>query len=225
MPTLHVTGTQPHDIKVLTNSAPLESIDVSGITSMNIQMAYGDETIVNLAAHSMWIGGVSLSADDTLIVDGPGSWYNTSSSINGNAIIAVPVIGSGVINQFIGHDVGKLEFMSSVSSGQTVNDSGYEFYGGEHGRVQVDNPAAYHATTVLGFGDLILEGLHASAYTYHNDMLTLFNGAKVVDSLKIDIQTLEYQKPGPLGVANGMGGVVIYTDGAGANLPKVAFHH
>jgi hypothetical protein len=63
--------------------------------------------------------------------------------------------------------------------------------------VQVDNPAAYHARTGLVSGELILEGLKATSFSFDEHTgpgkLTLFDGNKVVDTLGLSV-------PGPFSV-------------------------
>jgi hypothetical protein len=112
------------------------------------------------------------------------------------------------------HSFGKLEFMHSVSAGQTVTDSGYELYGGEFGVVQVDNPAQYHASNVLGFGEIILEGLRATSYSYKNDILSIFDGRSVIDTLKLAVQTINGSAPVAFGVSQVASSVVVHADGS-----------
>ena len=179
MPTFNVTGNQLNNsaLNINTNGAPAETINVFGTTEMHPTTQYGDHITVNLAAHSKWIGGFGLGpAESTMVVQGTGQFDNLSSNVNGTATIDVNVIGTGTFNLNEAHSIGKLEFMHSVSAGQTVTNSGYELYGGQFGVVQVDNPSLYHASNVLGFGEIILEGLKATSYSYKNQRLDPVQG-------------------------------------------------
>ena len=195
MSTHNVTGNHLNDksLNVATNSGPPETINVFGVTEMHPSLQFGDHLTVNLTAHSEWIGGFSLNPFSTAVVNGPGVFDNTSTSIVGStATIRANVIGAGTFSVSSTHGPAKLEFLHSVSAGQTVLDSGDAFHFGGFGLVQVDDPLAYHAQTDLNFGELVLEGLKATSFSYNknHDLLTLFNGNKVVDTLKVQV-------PGP----------------------------
>jgi hypothetical protein len=216
MPSFNVTGNQLNNsaLNINTNGAPAETINVFGTTEMHPTTQYGDHITVNLAAHSKWIGGFGLGpAESTMVVQGTGQFDNLSSNVNGTATIDVNVIGTGTFNLNEAHSIGKLEFMHSVSAGQTVTDSGYELYGGQFGVVQVDNPSLYHASNVLGFGEIILEGLKATSYSYKNDVLTLFKGRAVIDTLKLAVQAVGSGSPVDFGVSQVGGSVVVHADG------------
>jgi hypothetical protein len=217
MTVFHVTGNQLGNtaLNITANGAPANTIDVSGITEMHPTTAYGDHITVNLAARSEWIGGFSLGpAESSMVVQGSGEFDNQSSNVNGTATIGANVVGAGTFNVYEAHSFGKLEFMHSVSAGQTVTDSGYELYGGEFGVVQVDNPAQYHASNVLGFGEIILEGLRATSYSYKNDILSIFDGRSVIDTLKLAVQTINGSAPVAFGVSQVGSSVVVHADGS-----------
>jgi hypothetical protein len=216
MATFNVTGNQLGNsaLNITTNGAPPETINVFGTTEMHPTTAYGDHITVNLAARSEWVGGFSLGpAESSMVVKGLGKFDNLSSNVNGTAIIGVNVVGTGTFNLYEAHSTGKLEFMHSVSAGQTVTDSGYELYGGEFGVVQVDDPANYHASTVLGFGEIILEGLKGTSYSYKNDVLSLFKGSTVIDTLKLTETTINGSPPVNFGVSQVGASVVVHADG------------
>ena len=44
--------------------------------------------------------------------------------------------------------------------------------------------------TYLGFGEIILEGLKATSYSFKNDLLSIFHGNTVIDTLKLAVQTV-----------------------------------
>ena len=166
MSTHNVTGNHLSDTSLnLPPLSPPETINVRGVTEMNVLMGSGDSLTVNLKAHSEWVGGFTSGILDRVSVNGSGLFANKSSHINGTATIGVNVIGKGTFALDEAHGQGKLEFVHGVGAGQTVSDTGFEHYGPSHdfGVVQVDDPAAYHASTVLGYGEIILEGLKATS--------------------------------------------------------------
>jgi hypothetical protein len=66
---------------------------------------------------------------------------------------------------------------------------------------------------VLGFGEIILEGLKATSYSYKNDVLTLFKGRAVIDTLKLAVQAVGSGSPVDFGVSQVGGSVVVHADG------------
>ncbi len=102
-----------------------------------------------------------------------------------------------------------------MAAGQTVSDTGFEHYGPAHdfGVVQVDDPAAYHASNVLAYGEIVLEGLKATSYSFKNDMLSIFHGKSVIDILKLSVQTVGGNEPVNFGVSQVGGSVVVHADG------------
>jgi hypothetical protein len=222
MPHYRVTGNQLNNsaLNITTNVAPPETIDVFGTTQMDISLAYGDTATVNLADHSQWVGGFHESPGDMVRVVGKGTFANTSSTINGTAIIGSAVVGTGKFNIYEAHSSGKLEFMHSVSAGQSVSVSGYEAYGGQFGVLQVDDPASYHATNILGFGEIILEGMKADSYRFepvpgsmYPSVVKLYSGNNLVFSTHTSVQTVNGSAPVDFGVSQTAAGVVIHADG------------
>jgi hypothetical protein len=194
-----------------------DTINVSGATQMNLSMADNDTDTVNLAAHSEWIGGFTASVNDGMNINGTGSFDNLSSNVIGGTVrIGARVIGTGSFSVQTANS--KLEFASSVSAHQTVFDNGSQIFGspGTPGIVQVDDPAAYHATTDLTFGKLILEGITAGSYSLKNDLLTLFYHRQAVDTV-----SLTGTPAANLAVFQAGSNVVIHTDGhvGGVALP------
>jgi hypothetical protein len=209
--TFHVT--QPTAIEITQNGAPPVTVDVAGVQPLAITGGWGDSADINLAAHSEWVGGIFLEPQLGVTVQGPGVWDNTGSTVHGPAVIKSPVIGTGNFAIVGAHTRdARLEFARSVGAGQSVSVSGYALYGGEHGILQVDNPATFHAAVQLGFGEVILEGLHATRYSLTNDLLSMFNNGRLVDTLRFSLGTQDGMTP--LGVSQVGGSVVIHTDGA-----------
>jgi hypothetical protein len=145
------------------------------------------------------------------------------SSVDGTVTVGVNVVGTGSISVSATHSLGKLEFMHSVSAGQHVTISGDEAYGLQFGTLQIDSPLNYHASTTIGFGEIILEGLKATSYSFKNDILSVFNGNTVIDTLKLALSAPQTTGPLPefgapsapanFGVSRVGGSVVIHADG------------
>jgi hypothetical protein len=216
MSTHNVTGNHLNDTSLnLLPLAPPETINVRGVTEMNVLMGSGDSLTVNLRANSEWVGGFTSGIMDKVAINGPGAFDNTSTHVNGTATIGVNVVGKGTFAINAAHGPGKLEFLHSVSAGQTVSVSGLQNYGPAHdfGVLQVDNPGAYHASNVLGYGEIILEGLKATSYSFKNDLLSIFHGHTIIDTLKLAVQTVGAGSPVNFGVSQVGGSVVVHADG------------
>lgn len=218
MTTFHVTGNQSNNtaLNMTTNNAS-KTIDVTAAslnTVMNLSFRYGDDATINVASHANWTGGFIEGPGDNVRVNGPGNFYNTNSNVNGTAIINTNVSGGGFFNVFEIHSSGKLEFGGAVGAGQTVSVSGYQTYGGEFGVLQIDDPN-YFAQTNLGFGEIILKGVKASGYSYHNDMLNLtpYPNGQVIGSIKLTLGVVDNYGPQNFGVSQVGGNVVIHADG------------
>jgi hypothetical protein len=67
---------------------------------------------------------------------------------------------------------------------------------------------------VLGFGEIILEGLRATSYSYKNDILSIFDGRSVIDTLKLAVQTINGSAPVAFGVSQVGSSVVVHADGS-----------
>jgi hypothetical protein len=188
--TLHLNGGAPVDVSLggVFNAPPV-TVDVRGVQPLTFSdIGYYDGITVNLAAHSEWIGTFgSTEVGANIHVNGPGVWDNNgASSVTGTAIIGANVVGNGGISQFNSHTNGKLEFLHSVGPGQSIHIAGYAQYGGEHGVLQIDDPSAFHAEeTDLGFGEIILKGMHATSYAWQHDMLSMYQGNRVVDTMHV----------------------------------------
>ena len=192
-----------------------ETIDVHGNSPFQVSVGgiHSPNITVNLAVvGDFWLGGFTQAPGSNLKIIGAGE-FDGGGNANGNTYIGVNIVGDGTINEFQSHSSGKLEFAHSsvVPSTFTVTNSGG---GGDHGVIQIDNPSTYHAATQLGFGEIILEGLRATSYSYHNDMLTLFNGKSVLDTLNLTVEKVGSGSPTNFGVSQVGGSVVIHADGS-----------
>jgi hypothetical protein len=182
---------------------------------------YGVATI-NLAAGSDWTGSAPGGPyGGGSVIQGAGTWTNTDTSANNVVVVDVTLDPktSGTFTAIGDHNQApRLEFMKPVPASQSVLVEGGG-YGNEHGNLQIDDPASFQAPVTLGFGEIILKGLTASSYSYANDMLSVFNGKSVVDTLKLAMQTSNPggQLPTNFGVSQVGGSVIIHTDGSAYN--------
>ena len=144
---------------------------------------------VNVAPHSTWTGSFSLTGDSTLtatggshsefINDGP-----SELSYQSAAVLDLPVLGKGSFS-LVFH--GYLTFSNSVGADQSVSMAGDPF-----SHVVIDHPNEFHGSITLGDGSIVagesidLMGLAtADSYTFKNDMLSIFAGKTVIDTLRL----------------------------------------
>jgi hypothetical protein len=226
--TMNVTGHQLMGVTIRAPTSATVTINVTGVTPMVLASGNGGlggaNVTVNLAANSEWIGGFSGYPGTAYSIKGAGQLDNDQvSSVDGTVTVGVNVVGTGSISVSATHSLGKLEFMHSVSAGQHVTISGDEAYGLQFGTLQIDSPLNYHASTTIGFGEIILEGLKATSYSFKNDILSVFNGNTVIDTLKLALSAPQTTGPLPefgapsapanFGVSRVGGSVVIHADG------------
>lgn len=100
----------------------------------------------------------------------------------GNATINTDLGGTGSIN-IIQQEFQTLTFGGKVGQGQTVNVNGND-------NLIIDKPESFlglvnlHPHSPTGFGVSLL-GVIATSYDYFNDILRLYNGDNVVDTLRL----------------------------------------
>jgi hypothetical protein len=179
-----------------------ETIDIDGTIRLTVP-AFPNITVNLLSNNTEWIGGFTQNPGNHLTVAGVGLFDNLGTSrVAGTATIGVNVGGPGTFN-----DTGKLEFMHTVDPQQTVTV-------GDRGVLQIDSPANYHAMTKVGCGEIILEGLKATSYSLKGDLLNIFNGKSIVDTMNLSVQSVGGSAPVAFGVSRVGGSVVIHADGS-----------
>jgi hypothetical protein len=198
-----------------------ETIDLRGTVVFGLPVGgvHSPNITVNLAPFDgTWLGSFTQAPGSHLTITSGGPFVANEqfiasgpSTANGSTYIGANVVGQGTINEFQSHSSGKLEFAHSVANTVTVTDSGG---GGDHGVVQIDNPSIYHAATQLGFGEIILEGLKATSYSLKNDLLSIFSGKSVIDTMNLSVQPVGGSSPVRFGVSQVGGSVVIHADGS-----------
>lgn len=167
------------------------TVNISGESHLSVNTAFQNSgsMTVNLAENSQWVGGFD-SLYGEITVQGDGKFANTLSLMgNQTAVINSDVVGNGLFS--IGASYprhAKLEFMRSVSAGQSVTmDTARSFTQGIGSFIvlQVDNPQAFEASVKLGFGEVILKSLQADHYSFKNDLLSMYQGGQVVDTVPL----------------------------------------
>jgi hypothetical protein len=172
--------------------------NMKGDDNFGIQPIGNASATVNLAANSHWIGTFS-DFGGALIVNGvnKSSIVNDSSGggLNGAgsfAFLNADVEGTGQLVAFGG---SKLEFGQTVGSGQVIAVDGRGTgVPGSVSVIQIDKPNLFAGQVNLGFHlggvdggeEIDLIGLaQADSYTYQNDLLSIFGGGKVIDTLRL----------------------------------------
>jgi hypothetical protein len=224
----NVTGNVLNDSSLNVGIGTSETVNVFGNTEMEIAAPGGGASpvTVNLQANSKWIGGFTEAPFSSITVHGPGVFNNLSSTVNGSAIIGANVVGSGTFNVEAAHSSGKLEFMHSVSAGQTVTVSAGYYVPNQISVLQVDSPSTYHASNILGYGEIILDGLKATSYALQNDLLTLFNGNQAIYGTRLsEHDDMRYGVTNAFGVSQVGANIVIHNDGPGYHDGGVLLAH
>jgi len=153
-----------------------------------------DGGTVNLGTNAAWIGTFVSGS----VTGGSRSVFlNTgNSSVTGTRdLINVPVAGNGTFEVL----TSDLIFGQTVGAGQDIHILGLGF--GIGGTVQVNQPLSFSAsvtlqstsTPVFGAGspEIDLIGLaHADSYSFQHDMLSIFSGNSVIDTLHMHDGTL-----------------------------------
>ena len=200
----------PTDNRSIINVAGPDNVDINSDTSTHAA-GHSDFT-VNITRGTM-TGSVNLFNGHGTI-DGPGSFKNVNSSLSmGSMAVKSDMIGTGRTSLTFMH----LELDDRVSVGQTftVNPAS---------SLTIDHPGQFHGVvvgTTPGSGPLSeidLAGIKADSYSMTNDLLTLYAGDKVVDSLVL------HAMPAQMFVGQGSSGVAIELNGQSTGVSGLPLH-
>ncbi len=178
------------DAPVSSSDQVTVNVEGSGTLNAHNEFPSGLGLTVNLADHARLTGAFNLAFGGLDIEGGPGSRLvnNGSSFFEGSsAKLDTRVKGHGNFAVGTAQSVGgRLEFGDSVSCGQSVSVSGDPFRDAVS-HVQIDQPGAFKGAVALGvFGEVDLQGLaNADSYTFQNDMLSIYSGNTVLDTLRL----------------------------------------
>jgi spore coat protein U-like protein len=174
------------------------TLDVSAVTSLNFGTA-GLQINLN---HARLVGSIK-NFNDHVAIEGTGKFLNLDSSVAFGSIEITPdMIGTGKTSlQFGGH----LELGGAVSYGQTIS------FDATSATLTIDHPHRFHGS-VVGPADstyrenrIELLGIHADSYAFTNDLLNLYAGDRVVESLRLDNTAVPITvDQAPTGVVIGM---------------------
>lgn len=170
------------------------TINMSGHDTANIGVGRGLAT-VNLDNGGHWNGSFDGQDFGHIVVNGSaGAVFNNDAvsgvGLAGDATIDVDVIGTGSFDIAAtpsGVPLGpsKMVFTKSVGPHQSLSDGGL---------LQIDQPNLFAATVTLNSApasEINLEGLaNADSYTYSRDVLNIYSGGTVIDTLRLIDQTL-----------------------------------
>jgi hypothetical protein len=200
----------PTDNRSIINVAGPDNVDINSDTSTHA--AGRSDFTVNITRGTM-TGSVNLFNGHGTI-DGPGNFKNINSSLSmGSMAVKSDMIGTGSTSLTFMH----LELDDSVSVGQT-------FTLNPASSLTIDHPGQFHGVvvgTTLGSApasEIVLAGIKADSYSMTNDLLTLYAGDKVVDSLVL------HATPAQMFVGQGSSGVAIELNGQSTGVSGLPLH-
>jgi hypothetical protein len=212
--TLTIGGSEPTDTLNL-NNATIGNIGLNGFESTNITMNLTGANNVNfmldsnIDAH----GSLDIIMRDNATLTGDFSldrWNFDTIDINGGTFInnnqdamlsggSTETLNCKIEGTGSFTDVSTLTFMKPVSAGQTVNFQG-EYLQGDSGVLNLADALAFKGSIVVtgetgpnpqnifdvADATINLAGLaQSTSYSFVNDILTLFDANKIVDTLKL----------------------------------------
>jgi hypothetical protein len=175
-------------------------------------MGFGQLTVNGKGATDTFTGYSSFSGTQVIL--------NTDIMGTGSIITAAGIIGTSVTQ-------GSLTINGSVGAGVTILTAGgsrvEEFAGG--GSLTINDLSTFKGTVIVGLGEtnnVQLSGLDATSYDLKGDILSLYNGNKLVDKLNFQNQSGQNEYVSPVGmqgltVSHNSLGVQISTDPASQN--------
>jgi hypothetical protein len=200
----------PTDNRSIINVAGPDNVDINSDTSTHA--AGRSDFTVNITRGTM-TGSVNLFNGHGTI-DGPGNFKNINSSLSmGSMAVKSDMIGTGSTSLTFMH----LELDDSVSVGQT-------FTLNPASSMTIDHPGQFHGVvvgTTLGSApasEIVLAGIKADSYSMTNDLLTLYAGDKVVDSLVLHATAAQ------MFVGQGSSGVAIELNGQSTGVSGLPLH-
>ncbi len=164
-----------------------DSINVSGVASIDASATGYENLSVNLASNTHLTAGIHFKSQNSLGVQGDASTSVTFTGISdfaaaASAFIQPDVLGTGTLN--VGPD-GELEFARSVADGITVD---LNSAAGSLAILILEQPGAFKGTVNFTDGLVALRGLStATDYDVTNGVLTVYGGPsdQVLDTLRI----------------------------------------
>ncbi|MBV8614015.1 MAG: hypothetical protein JOY66_09630 [Acetobacteraceae bacterium] len=172
------------------------TFNVDGQATLNLQVqanSLANTTVTeNIAPDSTLSGSFLANGHDPSVTvngaDDTAQFANTGDSgiANGVAVINADVTGTG---SFTALPFSGIMFMGSVGDGQTVNSDGFD-------RITIANPDLFQGLVAFAGGPtntVDLLGVAADSYSYQDDMLSLYQGGQVVDTLRLQTDPSQFQ--------------------------------
>jgi hypothetical protein len=203
------------------------TLNVSGNSSVNFLTPEPEyfSPIINLAANAHLLMKGDLHFASINFNGGPGSEIINNGTISyfvGGGRISTSLMGTGTVDVSRSHDgSGMLEVNGAVGSGQTFDLLSNEF----SATLKIDQPYSFGGAVDIepesqfGSDVIYLAGLHANTYDLKNDMLRLYNGNSIVDTLRLNNGTSE-----PVTVAQNSSNVIVEFGAAAAPGILLAHH-
>jgi hypothetical protein len=175
------------------------TVNLKGVDTFHYSAGAGSGGFVNLLPNSMWRGDIYVHAlgnhdygGNVIVAGGPhSSFANQTSEIDFSHttiradVIGIGSFGMGLKGSYAGHPA-TLEFSGAVGSGQTVTMSDPAHNGNSGLLLQLDKPTTFQGSVTLVQGTIDLIGLAtADSYTFKNDMLSIFSGKSIIDTLRL----------------------------------------
>jgi hypothetical protein len=167
-------------------------IDIKGSDTFNFDASAGlgntIDTTINLEGNSIWYGTISTGdryGNNPVFITGSGTFDNNGASdisySGGFTTIDSVVGGTG---SFTVSNDAILEFGKAVGANQTINVLSYQ----APGTLVVDKASTFAASINLTEGLVELNGIaKADSYSFMNDILSIYNGKNIVDTLRLSI--------------------------------------
>jgi hypothetical protein len=180
--------------------------DLAGDTlSVTPYTASGVYEVANIATHgpttldlSVLLGTANVTADPGSVLTinahvtagylnvsgGTLRFIGTSTFDAHGTVLSDKLTGSGTLDLYGGNATGEsMVINGAVGPGLTFNISSYEGIG--DAGLQIDHPAQFLGDIQLQSGFAAFMGLHATSADLFGDILVLFNGARLVDTVRL----------------------------------------
>ena len=188
--TFNMSGGSSLDMNVSTILALYSTHNTINVSGRDILKLYDldNPTSIDLAQNAKLTGSFigSYGANISIEGDATATFINNGASgvDRAYATIDTPVKGTGSFS--LTGEFARMEFVSSVGAGQSIAVAN----NAELSLLQIDRPDLFQATVTLdpgsGTREIDLMGLAtADSYAYQNDMLSIYSGNQVIDTLRL----------------------------------------
>ncbi len=157
-------------------------IATNGPATLDLSVLLGTAN-VTVAPGSVLTLNAQVNAGYLNVSGGTLSFIGTSSFDAYKTVLSDRLTGNGTLDLYGGNATGAfLEVNGPVGSGLTFNISSN---GAGDAGLQIDHPGKFHGDIQLQSGFAAFIGLQATSADLSGDILALFNGAQLVDSVRL----------------------------------------